>query len=593
MRRPALYEVTFRNLLFTLFVFLGLSAHATAQDNQTQLKRDSSQAPVAQSIVKGRAVYEDTGQPAQRERIQLVAPELLTAHRGRIPTAITDENGEFSFRGIGAGEYYIVARPIDEHVGSAVAAPFPLQTGDPVRDAAMVSEYKKENIEITVDGVNTIRIDLRVRNPHFGTISGRIVNDDGKPAVGSQVNLTPRTGSVETNTGAYTLTDEEGSYRFKGLAAGEYTVSANPPSKLPDRGKPRNWLEGSLGATYFPSTVDAGSSPAINVYPDRETSDINITLAPRKLHSVAGNVRMMGDGRPISGAAVRLFKKDEPVQGKSVAVTEAITSNYFSTTDKEGRWSVHNLPDGSYFVHITLKLNVPGRDTNVKFVEKGKEVTVAGSDLEDVLIEVSSGASISGTIIVEGNQPIFSLFLRALKSGESFESSQTANLSLRPAEKVTTFVLTQVPEGVVQFGATVQPDSFYIKSITANGVDLLRENLTVPEGAEVKDVRIVVSPDVAKLSGRVVSANGETGLSGVGIMLIRIPADKRWALASQLSGVTDSEGNFSLRPPPGEYIIELRRISHDPPSISKPLLENSPRVTLQPGELKSIEIRIP
>ena len=145
MRRPALYEVTFRNLLFTLFVFLGLSAHATAQDNQTQLKRDSSQAPVAQSIVKGRAVYEDTGQPAQRERIQLVAPELLTAHRGRIPTAITDENGEFSFRGIGAGEYYIVARPIDEHVGSAVAAPFPLQTGDPVRDAAMVSGEHRDN----------------------------------------------------------------------------------------------------------------------------------------------------------------------------------------------------------------------------------------------------------------------------------------------------------------------------------------------------------------------------------------------------------------------------------------------------------------
>lgn len=76
MRRPALYEIIFRDLLFTLFVFLVLSAHATAQDNQTQVKRDSSQAPVAQSIVKGRAVYEDTGQPAQRERIQLVAAEL-------------------------------------------------------------------------------------------------------------------------------------------------------------------------------------------------------------------------------------------------------------------------------------------------------------------------------------------------------------------------------------------------------------------------------------------------------------------------------------------------------------------------------------
>ena len=277
MRRPALYEVRFRNLLFTLFVFLGLSAHATAQDNQTQLKRDSSQAPVAQSIVKGRAVYEDTGQPAQRERIQLVAPELLTAHRGRIPTAITDENGEFSFRGIGAGEYYIVARPIDEHVGSAVAAPFPLQTSDPARDAATVLQYKKENIKITVDGANAIRIDLRVRNPHFGTVSGRIVSDDGKPAVGAQVNLTPRTGSVETNVGGYALTDEEGSYRFRGLIAGEYIVSANPPSKMHNREQPRLGTEGSLGATYFPSTIDPSDSPPIIASTARPASKCFVT----------------------------------------------------------------------------------------------------------------------------------------------------------------------------------------------------------------------------------------------------------------------------------------------------------------------------
>src|SRR2546426_2217980 len=255
-----------KNFLFTLFVFLAFFAHAIAQDNQAQANRDSVPAPVAQSIVKGRAVYDDTGQPAQRERVQLVASEVLTALRGRIPTVITDENGEFSFRGISAGEYYVVARPIDEHVGSAVAAPLPMQTGDPVRDAAIVSEYKRENVKITVDGANAIRIDLRVRNPHFGTVSGRIVSDDGKPAVGAQVNLTPRTGSVETNVGGYALTDKEGSYRFRGLIAGEYIVSANPPSKMHNREQPRLGSEGSLGATHFPSTIDPSDSPPIIVY---------------------------------------------------------------------------------------------------------------------------------------------------------------------------------------------------------------------------------------------------------------------------------------------------------------------------------------
>ena len=581
-----------KNSLFTVFVFLALLAHARAQDNQAQAKQVSVPAPVAQSIVKGRAVYDDTGQPAQRERVQLVASEVLTALRGRIPTVITDENGEFSFRGISAGEYYVVARPIDEHVGSAVAAPLPMQTGDPVRDAAIVSEYKRENVKITVDGANAIRIDLRVRNPHFGTVSGRIVSDDGKPAVGAQVNLTPRTGSVETNVGGYALTDEEGSYRFRGLLAGEYTVSANPPSKMHNREQPRLGTEGSLGATYFPSTIDPRDSPAIIVYADRETSDINITLVPLKLHSVAGIVRMLGEGRPISGAMVRLFKKDDQVQTKSVAVTGAVLSNYITITDAEGHWSIHNLPDGSYFMHVTSNLNMVGRATNPKFVEKKRAVTIAGSDLEEVLIEVSKGASISGTIVVEGNQPIFSVSLHAFKLGGTLESVSAATRSLKPAGEITNFLITEVPEGEVLFGAMVLPNSFYIKSITANGVDLLLENLTIPEGAEVKDVRVVVSPDVAKLSGRVLSANG-TALAGVNVMLIRNGSDRRRTTGGQMTGVTDSEGNFSVTPPPGEYRIDLRRISHDPLVVSKPLLEDSPRVILQPGEQKSIQIRVP
>ena len=45
------------------------------------------------------------------------------------------------------------------------------------------------------------------------------------------------------------------------------------------------------------------------VYPDRETGDINITLAVRSLHSVAGTVRKESDGHPVAGATVRLTRK--------------------------------------------------------------------------------------------------------------------------------------------------------------------------------------------------------------------------------------------------------------------------------------------
>ena len=94
---------------------------------------------------------------------------------------------------------------------------------------------------------------------------------------------------------------------------------------------------------------------------------------------------------------------------------------------------------------------------------------------------------------------------------------------------------------------------------------------------------MVVSPDVAKLSGRVLSANG-TALAGVNVMLIRNGSDRRRTTGGQMTGVTDSEGNFSVTPPPGEYRIDLRRINHDPLGVSRPLLEDAPRVILRPGE---------
>lgn len=51
--------------------------------------------------VTGRVVYEDTGQPAARRRVQLIpSAALVNARSGlRLPT---DERGEFSLRQIGA-----------------------------------------------------------------------------------------------------------------------------------------------------------------------------------------------------------------------------------------------------------------------------------------------------------------------------------------------------------------------------------------------------------------------------------------------------------------------------------------------------------
>ena len=243
-----------------------VGANANAQSETAAKPRaadQSGQNSSPGSIVKGRALYEDTGQPAPRERVQLVAIELLANRRGpsRIPTTMTDANGEFIFPHPGAGEYYVVAHPVDEHVPSAEGSPFPLQTGDPVADAARLEQYKRDFPRITVNGESPVEINLRVKNPHFGSISGRIVSANGGPVAGANVHAM-KTG--ERGFGASIVADENGAYRFRGLPAGEYIVSAAPPSKKPGPERPPS-VEGVLGSTYFPSTIDSRTSPPVVV----------------------------------------------------------------------------------------------------------------------------------------------------------------------------------------------------------------------------------------------------------------------------------------------------------------------------------------
>ncbi len=85
---------------FVALMLVGANANAQSETSGTPRVTDkSNQVPSSGPVVKGRALYEDTNQPAPRMRVQLVAIELLANRRGpnRIPTTMTNANGEFIF----------------------------------------------------------------------------------------------------------------------------------------------------------------------------------------------------------------------------------------------------------------------------------------------------------------------------------------------------------------------------------------------------------------------------------------------------------------------------------------------------------------
>jgi hypothetical protein len=119
-------------------------------------------------------------------------------------------------------------------------------------------------------------------------------------------------------------------------------------------------------------------------------SNINITLAERSLHTVAGSIRDDGDGHPIAGATVHLLsKKDENRIG-----IEAAMSNYFSTTDARGRWLLNNLPDGVYAIDVRPSGLLSSKAE--RFVNKKQDLTIAGADIEKLTIGVPVASAFPG-----------------------------------------------------------------------------------------------------------------------------------------------------------------------------------------------------
>ena len=332
-------------------------------------------------------------------------------------------------------------------------------------------------------------------------------------------------------------------------------------------------------------------SCSILVVPSARDCAIAQTTLPvlQNVQTISGRVRMRG--KAIVGAKGRVVRKEDTyvVLGSTQGATNGPKPVYSFTTDKDGRWSINNLPDGSYVIQVTPGAADSEPNRGQRFAIKKQMLTVAGTDLSDVVIEVSKGAQISGILIVEGDEPLSSISLSASKVDVPIELHQGVSKSLTPTGRTTMFTMTDLPAGVIELSAFLRTDSHYIKSISANGIDLLQEKLNLTSGMELKKVSIVVASDLAEFTGRIVSESGKTPPPRMRVLLAWIGT--RRVLGGRLTRRTDEEGVFLLRPPPGDYEIIVNEDRDEGGML--PFVKSLGRVTFRPREHKNIDIRVP
>ena len=555
---------------------------------------DEDEDKVTGATLRGRLVYEDSGRPVRYAMVSLLRADEKTSgefYSGYSAKYVkTDENGEFVIKNVGAGSYY----------------PFVKSEGILNRNSyRFIQKDDSENEifeKITVSGLGEFPVLIRAKRG--GAISGRIFYADGEAAVGVKVEALKKTQdkfeqsnpySSETSVGSVT-TDDRGVYRFSGLPVGQYIVRViEPVSHKIDKAEYdygyRGNEQSNVLQTYFPEGEISKDAKILDVERGQEQTEININLPDRKLFSVSGRVVLKKNQQPIKDFDISFIKISDFDNG----VIGDYNRSSSIKTDKEGLWHLKSLPKGKY--SVTAFQGYVGQ-TNEKekmpeYPSIRKEIEITDKELTEIIFEIPSESSFSGTITIDGGKDIPGNLNVSIINLETNDIGSTHNY-ISDGEKKSqpikqkTFRIGRITGG--KYRLNLRYYELYVKSATLGGKDILNNLFEIGEGEAVSDAKIVLASDFGKFKGKIENFEPNARFF---VTLIKNGIDVGEATASSFSGVARAGGEFEIKAAPGEYKAVAVKDSNAPKTLEdfkewlKNTIKNAPTITIRANETET------
>lgn len=594
------------------------------------------------SIVRGRAFYEDTGKPVRRgwigfikirelveKKTQSETREIYTVsssggvYSGTDKYVLTDDDGEFVIKGVKAGIYLATFKV------KGVLNPDISDRQNPLFQ------------QIAVDGTNEVQVSVGVKRG--GAISGRILYPDGEPVIGARVQIFKKQERLAETSSSYispdsltvTVTDDRGFYRFPGLPADEYFVRVIEPSIHNESGKSVSGYDvaqygsGSELKTFFPSVSNMKDAKAVAVVLGQEQAEVDIHIPDRRLFRISGTVVAKNNKNPLKGYKVWFEKIPDGSVNNGLQINNYSYDRTKQTaTDASGVWAFRDLPKGKYRVTVSLDDQYSSgyfstsdgvgsgsgggtqqqkKDEQPKYAPLAKEIEIDDRDLPDLVFELAPEASISGTVIVEGEKP-FPNFVGInavemqkkinsfayISSNRNAKNAQSGNAGNQPK----TFRIGKLSEGKFVLNVGTEP-GYYIKSLRKGSSDLLNSPVELKDGEELTGVQIVLGTDVGILKGKLSGYQ-----AGERAFVVLIPASAATlgisAMQRGAGGIVKPTGEFEVKAAPGEYLVIVGTDKNRPNPTTgnldewfKNLIKDARRATLRAGETETISLDYP
>lgn len=386
-----------------------------------------------------------------------------------------------------------------------------------------------------------------------GVITGRITDEEGKPAVEERVNLEPVVEqgrpliqmSPPYMTGQMYQTDDRGVYRIWGLPSGRYKISVGSATG----GFPRNGSRGYFAQTFYGDTNDAGKATIVELSEGGEASNIDIRLGHREaIFSVAGRVVNSENGEPIPGVRPTYgsISKADPGSGSFVGGLP---------TNPRGEFRVEGLEPGHYTIYISSRFEAGD------FYSEPIIFDIVDHDVTNLELKALRGVAVSGVVVPDGDSGKNALSrlggLRIIVSVRTTSNPPTNSFGSAIVAPDGSFRINGLAPGKANLylNSPQTPNSrkFSLTRVERDGVEQT-QGFDLQAGQSVSNLRVFITSGAGVIRGTVRFENGSPPANMRTFVTIRKDGQ-----GNPLErGIIDTRGHFLITDiPPGNYEVTL------------------------------------
>jgi protocatechuate 3,4-dioxygenase beta subunit len=550
--------------------------------------------PQDRASITGFVVKMGAGDPVSKAIVTINA--VNAAGRIQSYTATTTAGGQFAFQNLEPGQYRLSATR-SGYVRMEYGARSPSRPGLP----------------LTVNAGQRVT-DVVLQLMPAGTISGRVFDRDGEALANVTVEALKysyQEGQRVMNVVQTARTNDLGEYRLFWLQPGQYFVSATPPegqrgallnalavagpgiagaiadaignrggggpggggnrgggnrggggggqrgaaTQAPPAAVPAPQTDASDQPTegyvpvYYPGTTDAQAAAPINLPAGVVFSGVDLTVAAVPTVRVLGQVVNGATGQPALNANVMLVPVQRPTGGGGFRGGIRNPGNFRSRINNQGSFEIRGVAPGSYEVIAILN------DRNNRMTAR-LPLEIGNSDVRNVSLIVTPGFTLTGRLVIEGQQagagaPDLARLRVMLRPDSAGQIAGAPPASTVQADGA--FTLQQVGRDDYRVSVSGMPRTAYVKTARYGSTDVMSEGLRLdrqPTGP--LDILIGTSTGVA--DGVVQNEKQEPA---VNVTVVLVPdAAHRNRLDLYRTTSTDSMGHFHIEGvPPGDYQV--------------------------------------